>query len=854
MNIASARRRLAAGLFSMLVLPLVGCGGSDAPPDGGPGTVVPASITLTASAASVAPGQMVTVSATVKDGQGNVLAGQSPTWQSSNSAVATVAGGVVTGVAQGSVSISASIGALASNPIVLSVVAVAPPGTTSSSSELLDAALAAGEIDAETALAYKVFAVYQDPRLPAKYAGDDSGSFEIQAVEDFRVTYDTLSPTTQALLAPYLLRPADVGSWRDPAVRAAMGAPRERALALRKQPLARPTCRGTLNGWAAVDTTNGKARVWYHTDYVADEIAAHKVAGYIDANVWPVLINQLGYKEPLNDKTLVGCDGGDGRLDIYMVVIADRGQTWAANSANALGSNFQDAAYILVNPQLSDDELKLTTAHEVMHAIHWGYVSHAAGAINGWFRDGLANWGADQVYSGNVPLNTLASCHFNSAELSLNDSAAGHCNGLPRISRNYGAHLPLQFLAKTRGVNIVKDILVATGGSAGSALEALNNVLPFRTWWPEYARKLWNRDTVTAKDGANTFDVWDTLTNVPRHTPMLAPDGRNTTDARLQGSLEKSTPIATDVNNLSVRYYRYTFGGEINTRSVMFHNTFYDNWKNGQAVSVRAFFKTEGQAWDEDDWTDVEWIGFCRDWKLQRLDELVVVVASAEWSGANPKVIAAQAPELMRNVVGCWEYKGEAKRTDTFGSSGKIGSVVATFQAKFDGHPGNAPLQYTDRSSGRLRVPVTAPLFSGGDWTLVENYSQGGCSYSLDSGGSSGAVTSPGGSSSGLIVFNNFSEALPAGLRPAQVTGAPSRAYFGEGHTPPKVSGTVTGMDCGSTYDSVVGPWWLTRTDIANTKVVDQADGRLKGSYTVPGMPAGNSSVFTWDLVPVREP
>ena len=850
MNIASVRRWLAAGLLSVLVMPLVGCGGSDAPSDGA--SVVPASISLTAPATAVAPGQMVTVSATVKDSQGNVLAGQSLAWQSSNSAVATVAGGVVTGVAPGTVNISASIGAVASNSIVLSVVAAPPPGTTSSSSELIDAALAAGDIDAETALTYKVFAVYRDPRLPARYTGDDSGSFEDPAVEDFRVAYDTLSPTTQALLAPYLLRPADVGSWLDPAVRAGMGTPSERAQALRVQPLARPACRGTLNGWAAVDTTNGKARVWYHTDYVDDGIAAHKVAGYIDANVWPVLINQLGYKEPLDDKRLVGCDGGDGRLDIYMVVIADRGQTWASNSANALGSNFQDSVYILVNPQLSDDELKLTTAHEVMHAIHWAYVSRAAGAPNGWFRDGLANWGADQVFNGNVPLNTLASCHFNSAELSLTDNAAGHCNGLRRVSRNYGAHLPLQFLAKTRGVNIVKDILVATG-SAGSAVEALNNVVPFKSWWPEYARKLWNRDTVTAKDSPNTFDDWDTLTNVPRHTPMLAPDGRNNTDARLQGSLEKSTPIATDVNNLSVRYYRYTFLGEVNARSVMFHNTFYDNWKNGQAVSVRAFFKAEGQAWDEEDWTDVEWIGFCRDWKRQRLDELVVVVASAEWSGANPKVIAAQAPELMRNVVGCWEFKGEAKRTDTFGSSGKSGSVVATFQAKFDGHPGNTPLQYTDRSTGRLRVPIAAPLFSGGEWTLVESYSDSGCSYSLNSGGSSGSVTS-GGASSGLIIFNNFSEALPAGLRPALVTGAPSRAYFGEGHTNNVVTGTVTGTDCGSTYDSAVGPWWLSRTDISDTKVVDQADGRLKGSYSVPGMPAGDSTVLTWDLVPVREP
>ena len=105
-----------------------------------------------------------------------------------------------------------------------------------------------------------------------------------------------------------------------------------------------------------------------------------------------------------------------------------------------------------------------------------------------------------------------------------------------------------------------------------------------------------------------------------------------------------------------------------------------------------------------------------------------------------------------------------------------------------------------------------------------------------------------------MIIFNNFSQALPAGLRPAQVTGAPTLAYVGEGHTTNEVTGTVTGQDCGSTYKSALGVWWLTRTDLTNTMVVDQADGRLKGSFRVPGLPAGDSTVFTWDLVPVREP
>jgi hypothetical protein len=104
------------------------------------------------------------------------------------------------------------------------------------------------------------------------------------------------------------------------------------------------------------------------------------------------------------------------------------------------------------------------------------------------------------------------------------------------------------------------------------------------------------------------------------------------------------------------------------------------------------------------------------------------------------------------------------------------------------------------------------------------------------------------------MIFNNFSQALPAGLVPAQVTGARSLAYFGEGQTLNKVSGTVSGTDCGTEYDSAVGAWWLTHDKVANAKAVDQADGRLKNSYSVPGQSGGNTVVFTWDLMPVREP
>ncbi|HTI64210.1 MAG TPA: Ig-like domain-containing protein, partial [Gemmatimonadaceae bacterium] len=73
-------------------------------------TVVPvASVTVDPPATSLAVGQTATLVATEKDAGGNVLSGRTVTWSTSNSSVATVsASGVVTGVAPGAATITAT--------------------------------------------------------------------------------------------------------------------------------------------------------------------------------------------------------------------------------------------------------------------------------------------------------------------------------------------------------------------------------------------------------------------------------------------------------------------------------------------------------------------------------------------------------------------------------------------------------------------------------------------------------------------------------------------------------------------------------------------------------------------------
>lgn len=839
---------------------LVACGGSgeQAPAGGGPGgggnpappAPVIQSVAVTPATATLKPGQTMHFTAVASDAGGNAVVGAVFTWSTSNAAVATIDNaGVATGVTVGTVTVSASVAGVTGNSATLAVIAV--PVSEASSDALIDAALAAGQIDAETALTYKVFAFFVDPRLPAQFAGNGSGgSGEARAFEQLFDTFDSLSPATQATLSPFLRRPSEVGSWRDPAVRTA-AAMREHAQA-REKPLGRPICNGVLSTWNFVDTPTAPVRVWWDNAYPPDGVVANKVAGYVEHDVWPTLINTLTFPRPLSDANGGNCDGGDDRIDVYIVVVADQGQTIPSRLAFRPTSA---AVYININPNLNDPQLMHAISHEMGHAINWAYTTQTAQTSYGWFRDAFANWAADQVYSGNSALNDMASCHLKSPHLSVDDDTPGYCTGLPKLSRNYGAYLFLQFISKTAGLAKIKEILLALAGH-NTALAAIDSVLSgdgLRDWWPRYARKLWNQDPVLANDAPATFNGWDQLANATVNKPVLSPDKPNKTPAGVNGGIERTETMTNQLQNMSVRYYHYTFDpADQFTRSIMFHNGFYLNYKSDQAVTVRAFYKVEGQPWEEEDWTNFEYIGFCRDAKAQRLEELVVMFASGEWQFNSPTVVTNRPPRLMRNVVGCWSFKGTAFRYENLASS-KRGTITASFDATFDTHTGpGLPNQLTDEGLGLKRVPIAAPLFTGGSWRLLEDYAVGDCRYKIDSGGSNGSITT-GGQSVGLIVVNNFNESLPPDVwqEKQKATGTVATAYVGVGLTTTPVTGSVTGGDtCGTKYESLVGPWWITSEPARSAIGVD---GKMKDSYDVPGLTGGDAIKYTWDLTPMRE-
>jgi hypothetical protein len=734
---------------------------------------------------------------------------------------------------------------LAEERIEAPPVATAPdgPAPRTTVDAAIEAARAAGEIDAEAALAARVLALAGDARLPARFRPAAIGRGDIDEVDgnaviaELRAAWPALSAPTQRLLAPFMRRPTSAAGWSPDAAVTTGTTGREAAAAVR------PTC-ATGAGWARLDAAVARVRVWYEPSSAGDLAQAQAVVAAFDTAVWPTLVTTLGFNAPLSDLAL-DCDGGNARLDVYIVAgFGSLGATYPESTSPRRSSTF-----IVVRSGLAGGVLQHTVTHQFMHAVMWSYLMAAGQESYGWMRNALANWAVEAVYPGNATLLADASCHMNSTFLPITNLATGACSASISRSRDYGAYLLYQYIGRTAGNATVRDLVAATTTQT-TALGAIEAVMPggLRALWPRYAKTLWNQLPVTAA-GRPAYFNWDGLATVP----ALAPDRPTPVNANLGGAAEASTSLSRSVANVSTRFYRFTFS-DVATRSLMFRNTFYPLFRAGSKVSVQALWRPAGGAWVEEDWTRKEWIGFCRDAKAQRLAELVVIVASGEVGGVT-QVVATNSSTFRRNNIGCWGFRGSARRTDVYGSW-SAGTITANSTLLFDYKPnGLATTQYNDPATGRLRVPIAAPLFRRVAWALDEAYAQNDCSYQLTASATDTTVVL-GGLAFSTLIINNFAESLPASLRVQQqgVVGSARGAYsINAGSQRFGLLGSVSGPQpaCGTQYESAVGFFTLTNVSPATAPVI-ALDGHLRGSYVASSSP--DSVVFTWDLAPLREP
>jgi hypothetical protein len=542
-------------------------------------------------------------------------------------------------------------------PGAIKVTAAKKPPAGKSSSELIDAAVAAHKISAETGLVYKVFALFDDPKLPPEYRASDLGGISDGLMYTVGSSYKTYSASTRARLAPFMVPPMYAGSWW--ALRHGAGGSASSSLVPRDViPIICTTKAPPLgDSWGFVDSRNGAVKIWYEKSRKSDAAAAEEVRREIDDEVFTKLQSLMG-KKPLPDHgSDWPCRGGDDRLDISIVPELGRDFT-----STATLSCDETPAYIeLASRTPAADAYRYVVAHETMHAFQYAFPLAGHCLNYKWFYEASAAWAADYVYPTQIDNREHASL----------PSMLWHPD-LPLEYENdqheYGAHMFPFFLA---GQGRAHASLISTiwkyFGQYDDSLVAINAAIPgqFHEQWPKFAFYNWNRAPF------DYYNQWD--------PPLLASDGATVHTSSIDGTVDDSqisvTPDGTGnkllspfvaIDHLSARYYDFTIGAGV--RTIAFSSLMNDPGK------IRALGRLISSWYDLGDWStslgaDPQY--FCRDLTTEQLNELVLIVSNSSYD-REEKLIpdSSYPPTVVATNIGCKRWTGTFSGSEHWATGG----------------------------------------------------------------------------------------------------------------------------------------------------------------------------------------
>jgi hypothetical protein len=412
-----------------------------------------------------------------------------------------------------------------------------------SSQAKIRAARMAGNLDIGTALLYRAYALFGNPRLPATYLGPETAEEDNLLLPEIALAWANLTPELQAKLRPFTLRPSDPDSWYyagdpTPAPPKATEGPKgiaPRFLGFTATSL--DSCAAvTTAQWVSQRSTKYPVRIWVPCigDPVHDSQSMQMLAETlaIANNVWQPLGQLMG--DP-SGNPILDADGPDNAIDIYI----DRGpsiarfegrkvklpSTVAAPPSSLSGPGPKTASGYVIIPDwaFGKPDFPETVIHELFHVFQNSLNILVANPFDGdgsvpittvglkyhWFTEASAVWaevhfGRKLEYGGNKFVHDEWFFRFQLSNTSLNDNFESE--------HDYSSYIYPFFLEQNAGGGeIIGHIWKGLRGvtSFAQADEVIDAAYPFKTHFREFALRNINEQLLPGDPVATRYIALD---------------------------------------------------------------------------------------------------------------------------------------------------------------------------------------------------------------------------------------------------------------------------------------------------------------------------------------------------------
>jgi len=544
--------------------------------------------------------------------------------------------------------------------------AASPPVAETSESLIADA-LQRGEIDADTALMYGIFADFGDPRLPAQFRGTVTSDFDSTSAAEAVARWDSLSPSVQQAIAPFLIPPFQKGSWAD------QQSPL-RASSVHANDIALCGDVDTKN-WDSVASISGTVRVWWMRIHPEDQQVALALAGKSETILGQY--RALLGREPIKDNgSVFPCRGGDDAID---VTLAD------VNHSSTIPFGVRSTSSFVVLERNAADGPEATLAHELFHVMQFTYnVSDYVVALDyHWLMEATAQWAMDyhQRPGNSGREQRAASLWLDEPDKSLTLEKKGQYH-------EYGGYLFFLYLSRTYGDSIIKTIWDAT--ESHDAVTAVDSSIPggFKERWPEFAADAWNHAPL------DKFNQWDQLTLTPA----------TQSGTLLSGQPDFYLGVYANLPRLSARYVYVTLDSTVHSLAFL-NGLTYDlgtidptpgpfnygplyQWNDASDDAKRGAFvqimvKKNGQWQAPEDLSNMKIKAFCQDNPSEKIDELVLILTNSDTDEKRTLKSPDLDSQLIVTNIGCGQFTGTNSFTSNDAAFGRVGHLSEEFDVTY---------------------------------------------------------------------------------------------------------------------------------------------------------------------------